>query len=632
MEVGCMKFKLPSLLLITLLFFEAFSLPSLIDPACSLNFTTFPYQPIGGCTNVKEKLKDWNGFPKTSCCQNALLVFAHALAVQALNDSSGNIFIGQDQWNACSGPFTPQPNVSAHTCGFDDFYQGGGKCSTFKLSNVDPNVIGQCSLFGSSPFNEACGNCTSAISKALASSLNDLKVDESDHTEKAICLVGLIVSVIAGKMNDTFGTNDFDSCLPGLAVPAPVNYIKINNNVAEALLAVILVMIGLSAVITLIKYVTKNKKKEKKPFSNKGISASCSGLYRFSKVEIENAINYSSVKKCLGRGSAGQVYQGMLPSGQLVAIKHIFKSNTSDSFTREIEGLSRVRHPNLVCLFGCCIEDGEQYLVYEYCSNGNLAQNLLRKDTVLTWDLRVKILRDCAFALKYLHNHIDGCIVHRDIKLANILLTHNMDPKLSDFGLAKMLGMEESKVFTDVRGTIGYMDPEYMSNAKLTCASDIYSFGIVTLQLLSGQRVIELDLDARDQLTRKAKDVNMGKRPLTDFQDPRMQGNVITVDFESILQIAVLCVANSSTGRPTIDLVYDELEKAWKNTQFEMVVLFAESKDGEELISDDTLEITRTDSSVILFGSFPFSYAFVQIVKSVVKCGIKDHDIRKAIM
>jgi serine/threonine protein kinase len=88
-------------------------------------------------------------------------------------------------------------------------------------------------------------------------------------------------------------------------------------------------------------------------------------------------------------------------------------------------------------------------------------------------------------------------------QLTNILLTENLEPKLSDFGLAKMLGMEESKVFTDVRGTMGYMDPEYMSNAKLTCASDIYSFGIVTLQLLSGQKVIELDLDSRDQLTRK---------------------------------------------------------------------------------------------------------------------------------
>ncbi|XP_042038513.1 somatic embryogenesis receptor kinase 5-like [Salvia splendens] len=147
-----------------------------------------------------------------------------------------------------------------------------------------------------------------------------------------------------------------------------------------------------------------------------------------------------------------------------------------------------------------------------------------------------------------------------------------MQAKLSDFGLARMIGMEESKVFTDVRGTIGYMDPEYMSNAKLTSASDIYSFGIVMLQLLSGQRVIELDLDARDQLTRKAKDVNKQKRPLADFQDLKMKGNIVMVDFKSILQLAVLCVASSSTGRPSVDEVVEELEKALKNTQLQMYV------------------------------------------------------------
>ncbi|CAN4115244.1 unnamed protein product [Withania somnifera] len=105
-----------------------------------------------------------------------------------------------------------------------------------------------------------------------------------------------------------------------------------------------------------------------------------------------------------------------------------------------------------------------------------------------------------------------------------------------------------------------------MSNAKLTCASDIYSFGIVALQVLSGQKVIELDLDARDQLTRKAKDVSIGKRGLKDFEDPRLKGEVNSVDFESILQIAVLCVAKSSKGRPTIDVVFEEMDKVWKNT------------------------------------------------------------------
>jgi len=160
----------------------------------------------------------------------------------------------------------------------------------------------------------------------------------------------------------------------------------------------------------------------------------------------------------------------------------------------------------------------------------------------------VKILRDCASVLRFLHTHPDGCIVHRDIKvrtligicrynvrlllnhnmllplgalyilwpenlfglfqLTNILLTEDKVPKLSDFGLAKMLEMEETKVFTDVRGTIGYMDPEYITHSKLTCASDIYSFGVVALQLLSGRKVIELDIVARDSLTKKVSSFN----------------------------------------------------------------------------------------------------------------------------
>ncbi|ONM20108.1 probable serine/threonine-protein kinase PBL28 [Zea mays] len=291
-----------------------------------------------------------------------------------------------------------------------------------------------------------------------------------------------------------------------------------------------------------------------------------SGLYRFTREEIERAVDYASSRIYLGSGSAGQVYQGVLPSGQLVAVKHIHRTAMSGSFTREVEQLCKVRHPNLVCLFGYCDEEGDQYLVYEYCANGNLAQNLLRSDSVLPWETRVKILRDCASVLRFLHTHPDGCIVHRDIKLTNILLTEKKVPKLSDFGLAKMLEMEETKVFTDVRGTIGYMDPEYITHSKLTCASDIYSFGVVTLQLLSGRKVIELDIVARDSLTKKAKDVVSGKKPLEEFIDPRVRDDVVIEDFVLILKIAVLCVASSSVGRPTIKDVFEEMDRALRST------------------------------------------------------------------
>ncbi|MQL81234.1 hypothetical protein Taro_013701 [Colocasia esculenta] len=152
------------------------------------------------------------------------------------------------------------------------------------------------------------------------------------------------------------------------------------------------------------------------------------------------------------------------------------------------------------------------------------------------------------------------------MQLTNILLTEDMEPKLSDFGLAKMIGFDETKVFSEVRGTIGYMDPEYMTNAQLTCASDIYSFGIVILQLLSGRKVIELDIDARDILTKKAKDVAQRKRPLEDFVDHRLEKDVNLADFNSILQIADLCVASSSQGRPSSEDLFYELDRIWTNT------------------------------------------------------------------
>ncbi|KAB2629941.1 leucine-rich repeat receptor-like serine/threonine-protein kinase [Pyrus ussuriensis x Pyrus communis] len=484
---------------------------------------------------------------------------SEALAIHAVKtQGSASVFLPEQEWKNCSGPFQKERGVSAKNCHFDGLYYGSSACSNTTLASIKKeqafqNAISNCSNL-SNAFEDVCGNCSKAVLGLRDDLLNAYEVKDGNATETGICGIAAVISVLEEKMNNTFSIdNDFMLCMSFLDTFEP-GYIKIKYSLAEAILSILIGITAVTLIILLIKFVTK--KQPQKPVRS-GPITTWSGLYRFSKAEIENAIN--TERKDLGRGSAGQVYKG-----------HINKSNTSDSFTREVEGLSRVRHPNLVCLFGCCVEDGEQYLVYEYCAEGNLAKHLLRNDPVLTWERRVRILRDCALALRYLHHYIDGCIVHRDIKLTNILLTDNLEPKLSDFGLAKMLGMEESKVFTDVRGTIGYMDPEYMTNAKLTCASDVYSFGIVALQLLSGQKVFELDLDARDQLTRKAKDISMNKRPPEDLEDPRLNGNVNKADFESILQVAVLCVAKSSKGRPTIDLVFEEMDKAWKNTLADM--------------------------------------------------------------
>ncbi|XP_022743801.1 probable serine/threonine-protein kinase PBL7 [Durio zibethinus] len=545
--------------------------------ACMLNFTSYPYQPSGDCIGDHEKIKLWGSISSTLCCRNALIAFSEALAVQ-LHRTNGDIFVQRGAWRKCDGPFLRQESVSIHSCGFDDFYYGNSQCSSLSLTEIksEPSyqdALKACSNIGSS-FDDSCKKCTDAIRNAVENQL-ELLQREKNHTERAICGLAVVISVAAPTVDNHPFIADLFSCMSSLDDLDP-GYSKKKCALAKVPASVVIVIIILMLIFILGKYVTMRKRKCKKqlPKAVKSKESNkCSGLYSFSKDEIENAMSCNRKRKSLGKGSAGEVYEGVLPSGQVVAIKHINKSKSPDSFKREVAGLSRIRHPNLVSMVGCCIDDDEQYLVLEYCSAGNLAQHLLSKDSGLTWEKRVKILRDCAFALRYLHHYMDGCIVHRDIKLTNILLTEDFEPKLSDFGLAKILGIEESKVFTDVRGTIGYMDPEYMINAKLTCASDIYSFGIVALQILSGQKVFELDLDASNQLTRKAKDVSMGKRPLTDFEDPRLEGNLNRVDFESILQIAVLCVAKSSAGRPTIDIVFDEMERAWKNTLAHMVRL-----------------------------------------------------------
>ncbi|KAF7817766.1 putative receptor-like protein kinase [Senna tora] len=546
---------------------------------CGLNLSASPYVRYGECGSVKEELREWEGFPNTLCCRNVLTTLSQALALQARGSDEGSVFISQTEWSKCSQQFESEEGVSPNSCGLDSFYSGTTKCSNVRLQDIEgqeayQDAMDKCAHFDK-PFVEACPQCSNAILGVTDTLYQQFVGREFFAVERAVCGVAALVSVSAGKPDDPFISNKVLTCL----LPPQNNNDEVHlhgllkSPTAVLMVEVVIGVMGVAVIIIVVKYCV-SKKKGKKRVRSKEITA-WSGMYWFSKAEIENAIKEGGVgvgvggserKVWLGRGSAGQVYKGVLPSGQVVAIKHLTKANSSDSFTREVEGLSRLRHPNLVCLFGCCMQDGHRYLVYEYCAEGNLAQHLLRRDSHLTWETRVKILRDCSFALKYLHHHIEGCVVHRDIKLTNILLTENLQAKLSDFGLAKMLGMEESKVFTDVRGTIGYMDPEYMSNAKLTCASDIYSFGIVALQILSGQKVIELDLDARDQLTRKARDVSMGRRPISDFEDPRLQGQVNKADFEVILQIAVLCVAKSSKGRPTIEVVFEELDKAYKNT------------------------------------------------------------------
>ncbi|CAL5406898.1 unnamed protein product [Camellia sinensis] len=582
----------------------------------------------GDCNGTNTKINIWGGFSTTLCCRNSLSVLSQSLAflhaTSASSTTNGSLFLPQNQWINCT---SSSSSSSSSNCvgdtNINSLFYGTTGCSRISLSSIwqeKPywNALNKCDRFNSSSDDDddACWNCIYAVLD-LRDFLFDNYLYEAgmrNDTQRSICVAAAVISVAAGKLDDP---SSFHHYKPE---PEPKPKPKPASGTKKLLAAYLLTIIGLMVFIKLIKFTTKNNNRQHgispKPVLTERSTMTWCGLCRFSKAEIENVIVSGNGRTCLGgkgrgrgRGSVSvsQVLKGVLQSGQVVTIKQIDRneSNTSISNSkslteRVVEVLSTVRHPNLVCLIGFCMEHhGHHCLLYEYCSAGNLAQYLQRKDTVLTWEKRVKILRDCALALNYLHHYMDGCLVHRHIKLSNILLSKNMEAKLSDFVVEMMLRMEmlEKKSVIDCAQVwedidLGYMDPEYMVNAKLTCASDIYSFGIVILQLLLGLYVFDdLDLHARDTLRRKANDVCMGKCLISDFEDPRLNGNVNRVDFESILQIGVLCVAKSSKGRPFIKEVLDELDEACQSSCSSHV---AANKEGDELICNTPIPTTSS--------------------------------------
>ncbi|XP_041011291.1 probable receptor-like protein kinase At5g59700 [Juglans microcarpa x Juglans regia] len=276
--------------------------------------------------------------------------------------------------------------------------------------------------------------------------------------------------------------------------------------------------------------------------------------------EIYSATNNLCASNFIGQGIAGKVYKGILSNGQHVAVKHILNDGYMDTFVREVTSLSHVRHPNLVALLGCCENEDECFLVYDLCHNGNLSEWLFGKTKVLSWMQRVEIAIDSARGLWFLHTYPEGCIVHRDIKPANILLNANFEARLSDFGLSKVMDVDQSHVSSEVRGTFGYVDPEYRKNHHVNASGDVYSFGIVLLQLLSGKRVINLDLTRPMPLYKMARSLTRGA-DITEFADPKLNGEYSEEAFGLILKLALSCTGLKQQ-RPSIEQVVSGLEEA----------------------------------------------------------------------
>ncbi|XWS44453.1 hypothetical protein CRYUN_Cryun15aG0045900 [Craigia yunnanensis] len=216
----------------------------------------------------------------------------------------------------------------------------------------------------------------------------------------------------------------------------------------------------------------------------------------FTLRDLELATNRFSAENVLGEGGYGVVYRGRLINGTEVAVKKLLNNlgQAEKEFRVEVEAIGHVRHKNLVRLLGYCIEGVHRMLVYEYVNNGNLEQWLhgaMRQHGTLTWEARMKVVLGTAKALAYLHEAIEPKVIHRDIKSSNILIDDDFNAKVSDFGLAKLLDSGESHITTRVMGTFGYVAPEYANTGLLNERSDIYSFGVLLLEAVTGRDPVD---------------------------------------------------------------------------------------------------------------------------------------------
>ncbi|CAA6668920.1 unnamed protein product [Spirodela intermedia] len=285
----------------------------------------------------------------------------------------------------------------------------------------------------------------------------------------------------------------------------------------------------------------------------------------FTLRDLENATRRFSRDNVLGEGGYGVVYRGELINGTPVAVKKLLNNlgQAEKEFRAEVEAIGHVRHKNLVRLLGYCVEGTQRMLVYEYVKNGNLEQWLrgpMRQHGFLTWDARIKILLDTAKALAYLHEAIEPKVVHRDIKSSNILIDDEFNGKVSDFGLAKLLGAGKSHVTTRVMGTFGYVAPEYANTGLLNEKSDVYSFGVVLLEAITGRDPVDYGRPANEVNLVEWLKLMVGNRRSEEVLDPAMATQPSTRSLKRALLAVLRCVDPDAEKRPKMSQVVRMLE------------------------------------------------------------------------
>ncbi|XP_057487706.1 probable LRR receptor-like serine/threonine-protein kinase At5g10290 isoform X2 [Actinidia eriantha] len=291
-------------------------------------------------------------------------------------------------------------------------------------------------------------------------------------------------------------------------------------------------------------------------------------LKRFAWRELQLATDNFSEKNVLGQGGFGKVYKGVLGDNTKVAVKRLtdYESPGGDAaFQREVEMISVAVHRNLLRLIGFCLTPTERLLVYPFMQNLSVAYRLRELkpgEPVLDWPTRKRVALGTARGLEYLHEHCNPKIIHRDVKAANVLLDEDFEAVVGDFGLAKLVDVRKTNVTTQVRGTMGHIAPEYLSTGKSSERTDVFGYGIMLLELVTGQRAIDFSrLEEEDDvlLLDHVKKLQREKK-LDAIVDRNLNKNYDTQDVEMMIQVALLCTQGSPEERPAMSEVVRMLE------------------------------------------------------------------------
>ncbi|KAJ4850207.1 Protein NSP-INTERACTING KINASE 3 [Turnera subulata] len=302
-------------------------------------------------------------------------------------------------------------------------------------------------------------------------------------------------------------------------------------------------------------------------------------LRRYTFKELRVATDHFNSKNILGKGGFGIVYRGCLNDGSLVAVKRLKDYNAAGGeiqFQTEVETISLAVHRNLLRLSGFCSTENERLLVYPYMPNGSVASRLrdhIHGRPALDWGKRKRIALGTARGLLYLHEQCDPKIIHRDVKAANILLDEDFEAVVGDFGLAKLLDHRDSHVTTAVRGTVGHIAPEYLSTGQSSEKTDVFGFGILLLELITGQKALDFGRAANQKgvMLDWVKKLHQDRK-LNLMVDKDLRGNFDRVELEEMVQVALLCTQFNPSHRPKMCEVLkmlegDGLAEKWEASQ-----------------------------------------------------------------